>query len=142
MTAQSEFVHRERVRFGDLDAMRHLNNVVFLRYFETARIAYLRELIPGHDPAGPERDGFGFIFAECHINYRSPVHFDEDLDVNCSIGEVRRSAFQVLFTMTVDDRMAAEGYGWLVGYDYEGQHSAQLPEQLRETLAAAAAAAA
>ena len=32
-----EHVHVERVRFGDLDAMRHLNNVVFLRYFESAR---------------------------------------------------------------------------------------------------------
>ena len=48
------YVHTERVRFGDLDAMRHLNNVVFLRYFETARIAYLREIVPGHDPARPE----------------------------------------------------------------------------------------
>src|SRR3712207_7518226 len=38
------FVHEERVRFGDLDAMRHLNNVVFLRYFETARITFLRDL--------------------------------------------------------------------------------------------------
>ena len=35
------FVHRERVRFGDLDAMRHVNNAVFLRYFESARISYL-----------------------------------------------------------------------------------------------------
>ena len=44
------FVHVERVRFGDLDAMRHLNNVVFLRYFETARITYLRHLVPSHSP--------------------------------------------------------------------------------------------
>ena len=36
------FVHYERVRFGDLDAMRHLNNVVFLRYFESARIRFMR----------------------------------------------------------------------------------------------------
>ena len=41
------YVHRERVRFGDLDAMRHLNNVVFLRYFETARIAFMRDHVPG-----------------------------------------------------------------------------------------------
>jgi len=41
--------------------------------------------------------------------------------------------------MTVDERTAAEGYGWLVGYEYEAQRSAQLPEQLREALAAAAA---
>ena len=35
------YPHVERVRFGDLDAMRHLNNVVFLRYFETGLQAAL-----------------------------------------------------------------------------------------------------
>ena len=132
------FVHTERVRFGDLDAMRHLNNVVFLRYFETARIAYIRHLLPAHDPAQPESEAFGLIFAECHINYRSPVYFDEEVAVECSIGEVRRSAFQVLFTMRVADRVAAEGYGWLVGFDYPAENSAQLPDSFREVLENAA----
>jgi hypothetical protein len=68
------FVHTERVRFGDLDAMRHLNNVVFLRVGcqvrepgTLARIAFIRTLMPAHDPAHPEADRFGLIFAECHI---------------------------------------------------------------------------
>jgi acyl-CoA thioester hydrolase len=130
-------VHRERVRFGDLDAMRHLNNVVFLRYFETARIAFLRTLIPEHSPANPEAGrGFGLIFAECHIKYRSPVSFDEEVAVACTVGEVRRSAFQVCFDMRVGERQAAEGHGWLVGYDYTEGHAAQLPEPMRETLCA------
>jgi acyl-CoA thioester hydrolase len=131
------YVHRERVRFGDLDAMRHLNNVVFLRYFETARIAYLRELVPAHDPAHPEHAGFGLIFAECHIAYRSPVHFDEELEVHCSIGETRRSSFRVEFEMRVGERLAAEGYGVLVGYDYAQQRTMALPDPLRERLKAA-----
>ncbi|WCB96914.1 hypothetical protein DSM104299_05684 [Baekduia alba] len=134
------FVHTERVRFGDLDAMRHLNNVVFLRYFETARIAYLRELVPSHDPAHPENDAFGLIFAECHINYRSPVHFDEEVAVTCSIGNVRRSSFRVEFDMRVASRLVAEGYGVLVGFDYAEQAAAQLPDELRERLEAEAAA--
>ena len=128
------FIHNERVRFGDLDAMRHLNNVVFLRYFETARIAYLRELVPTHDPAHPENDVFGLIFAECHINYRSPVHFDEEVGVACSIGNVKRSSFRVEFDMRVGSRLAAEGYGVLVGFDYVAQAAAQLPDELRTTL--------
>jgi acyl-CoA thioester hydrolase len=128
------YVHTERVRFGDLDAMRHLNNVVFLRYFETARIAYLRELVPGHDPARPESDVVGLIFAECHINYRSPVHFDEQLEVHCRIGTVRRSSFRVEFEMRVAGRLAAEGYGVLVGFDYGTQQAVRLPEALRERL--------
>jgi acyl-CoA thioester hydrolase len=133
-------VHTERVRFGDLDANRHLNNVVFLRYFETARIAYLREVFPAHDPANPEEDAFGLIFAECHINYRSPVRFDEEVAVTCSIGNVKRSSFRVEFEMRVGSRLAAEGYGVLVGFDYVAQTAAQLPDELRSTLEAEAGA--
>ena len=128
------FVHTERVRFGDLDANAHLNNVVFLRYFETARIAFVRELLPEHSPATPDKGGYGVIFAECHINYRSPVYFDEEVATECSIGEVRRSAFQVLFTMRVGDRVAAEGYGWLVGFDYQAEAAAPLPERFKSIL--------
>ncbi len=133
------YVHRERVRFGDLDAMRHLNNVVFLRYFETARIAFLRDLFPKHDPAHPERSRSGLIFAECHIRYRSPVRFDEEVAITCSVGEIRRSAFEMNFEMKVGERVAAEGSGWLVGFDYEAQKAMPLPEPLRGALEAAAA---
>jgi acyl-CoA thioester hydrolase len=128
------YVHTERVRFGDLDANRHLNNVVFLRYFETARIAYMRQIVPTHDPSKPESDAFGLIFAECHINYRSPVLFDQEVAVTCTIGNVKRSSFRVEFEMRVDSRLAAEGYGVLVGFDYGAQSAAQLPEELRGRL--------
>ena len=131
-------VHTERVRFGDLDAMRHLNNVVFLRYFETARIAFIGELLPEHDPTHPERDPTGLIFAECHIRYRSPVLFDEVVAIECSVGEIRRSAFEVRFTMRVGDRLAAEGSGWLVAYDYGAGSAKPLPGDLRAALAEAA----
>jgi acyl-CoA thioester hydrolase len=128
------FIHRERVRFGDLDAMRHLNNVVYLRYFESARIAYMSELSPDHSPANPERGSYGLIFAEGHINYRSPVHFDEEVEIRCSVGEVRRSAFRMDFEMHVGERLAAEGYGWLVGFDYGKQEAMPIPEGLRAAL--------
>ena len=138
----SGFVHVERVRFGDLDAMRHLNNVVFLRYFETARIAYLRHLIPSHDPSSPEADDFGVIFAECQINYRAPVHFDEQVAVSCSVSDVRRSSFRVPFEMRVGDRLVAEGSGVLVAFDYVTQRSTPLPGPIRERLEAEVGAAA
>jgi acyl-CoA thioester hydrolase len=128
--------HTENVRFGDLDAMRHLNNVVFLRYFETARIAYIRSLLPEHAPANPEGSGFGLIFAECNIAYRSPVHFDEEVSTTCVVDEVRRSSFRIAFDMRVGTRLAAEGYGWLVGYDYAKGEATPLPESLRERLLA------
>jgi acyl-CoA thioester hydrolase len=133
-------VHTERVRFGDLDANRHLDNVVFLRYFESARIAHLQRLAPSHDPAHPEGDDDGTILAESHINYRSPVLLDEEITVRCSIGTVRRSSFRVEFEMRVGHRLAAEGYGVLVAYDYAAGRAAVLPDALRERLEAESAA--
>jgi acyl-CoA thioester hydrolase len=128
------FVHVERVRFGDLDANRHLNNVVFLRYFETARINYMRHIVPVHTPTSPESEGLGLIFAECHINYRAPVQYDEQVAIACSVSDVRRSSFRVPFAMTVDERLVAEGYGVLVGFDYANQKAARLPDAVRARL--------
>jgi acyl-CoA thioester hydrolase len=136
VSAPARWVHRERVRFGDLDAMRHLNNVVFLRYFETARIDYMRTLVPTADPIHPESDGMGLIFAECHIAYRSPVRIDEEVVIACTIGEIRRSSFRMDFDMRVGERVAAEGYGWLVGFDYESGRAQPLQDELRERLEA------
>ena len=123
------FTHTERIRFGDLDAMRHLNNVVFLRYFETARINYLNSISEDHDPVNRDR-GFGMIFASCHIDYRSPGNFDEDVDVRVRPAEIGTKSLKLEFEMRVGERLLAEGYGVLVGYDYANQKSAVLPEAL------------
>ena len=130
----SGFVHTERVRFGDLDAMQHLNNVTFLRYFETARIAYLQGILPGHSPA--QRREFGFIFAECHIAYRSPAFFDEEVRIFVAPSELRRSSLRLDFEMRSegDGRVLAEGYGVLVGYDYAAGRAQPIPPPVREPL--------
>lgn len=127
----------DRVRFGDLDAMRHLNNVAFLGFFESARIGYVTELLPDHDPAHPESD-FGLIFAECHIAYRSPAFYDEEIRTWIRPARLRRSSFRALFRMESgrDGRLLAEGWGALVGYDYPAGSSTPLPERLTAALRA------
>jgi acyl-CoA thioester hydrolase len=123
------YTHTERVRFGDLDAMRHLNNVVFLRYFETARISYLNSLSDDHDPVNRD-GGQGFIFASCHIDYRSPGHYDEEVTIRVRPAEIGTKSLKLEFDMRVDDRLLAEGYGVLVGFDYGTQRTIPIPEQL------------
>ena len=127
------YVHTERVRFGDLDAMRHLNNVVFLRYFETARIGYLNSLSEDHDPVNRDH-GFGFIFASCHIDYRSPGEFDEEVAIRVRPAEVGTKSLKLEFDMRVGERLLAEGYGVLVGYDYASGETTALPETLKARL--------
>jgi acyl-CoA thioester hydrolase len=130
------FSYVDRVRFSDLDAMRHLNNVAFLQFFESARIAYVSALFPERRPEAP--DDFGLIFAECHINYRSPAFYDEQIRTWIRPGDVARSSFKVHFEMRSerDGRLLAEGYGVLVGYDYAGGRSMPLPDRARDALTA------
>ena len=125
--------HTERVRFGDLDAMKHLNNVVFLRYFETARIDYLNSVMGAHDPVN-RADGFGFIFASCQIDYRSPAHFDEEVAIRVRPAAIGTKSLKLEFEMAVGERLIAEGHGILVGYDYESGQTVPLPDALKELL--------
>jgi acyl-CoA thioester hydrolase len=125
----------ERVRFGDLDAMQHMNNVEFLRYFETARIAYIQSLFPEHRPT--RRQEFGFIFAECHIAYRSPAFFGEEIRTAIRPGELKRSSLRLDFEMreVSQERLVADGYGVLVGYDYAAGKAQPLPPAVERRLA-------
>jgi acyl-CoA thioester hydrolase len=121
----------QRVRFGDLDAMQHMNNVEFLRFFETARIDYIRTIVPGRTPTS--RESFGFIFAECHIAYRSPAFYDEEIRTYVWPSELKRSSIRLEFEMRseADDRLVAEGHGVLVGYDYAKGKAEPIPDELR-----------
>jgi acyl-CoA thioester hydrolase len=128
------YCHVDRVRFGDLDAMRHLNNVAFLEFFEMARIMYISGLL-GDDPT--TRKDFGLIFAECKINYRAPAFFDEEIRTCVRPAEVARSSVKLDFAMhaVADERLLAEGYGVVVGYDYAAGSSTPLPESFKAALA-------
>jgi acyl-CoA thioester hydrolase len=131
---ESAFSVVQRVRFGDLDAMQHMNNVEYLRFFETARIDYLMLVVPEHNPGS--RRQFGFIFAECHIAYRSPAHFGEEIRTWVWPTDLRRSSIRLEFSMRSesDGRLLAEGYGVLVGYDYAEGAARPLPDELRRKL--------
>jgi acyl-CoA thioester hydrolase len=124
----------QRVRFGDLDAMQHMNNVEFLRFFETARIDYIIQLSPEHAPT--ERRQFGFIFAECHIAYRAPAFFGDSIRTYIWPSELKRSSLRLAFEMRneADDRLVADGWGTLVGYDYGAGESRAIPDALRERI--------
>jgi acyl-CoA thioester hydrolase len=134
MSEDGRFSIVQRVRWGDLDALQHMNNVEFLRFFETARIDYIRRVIPGHTPGDGKQ--FGFIFAEAHINFRSPAFLDQQIRTYVWASEIRRSAVRIDFEMVVDGdgRRVADGWGMLVGYDYAAGKPQPLPEAVRESI--------
>ena len=128
------FSYRQSVRFGDIDALQHMNNVEYLRFVESARIEYMRVLLPDYSPVGPRQ--FGFILAESHIVYRAPALMGEVIRTTVRTEEPRRSSVTLPFEMRVeeDERLVAEGYAVLVGYDYERGRAQPIPDPVRERL--------
>ena len=122
------FSHTDRVRYADVDTMRHLNNVAFVQFFEDARIAFMHSLFPEHDPTDPE--AFPVVFAELHLAYRAPAYFDEEIRTRVRPSHLERSSFRTEFRMEVADRLIAEGHGVYVGYDYVAERARPLAERI------------
>ena len=127
------FTHADRVRYADVDTMRHLNNVAFVQFFEDARIAFMHSLFPEHDPTDPEE--FPVVFAELHLHYRAPAYFGEEIRTSVRPSHLERSSFRTEFRMQASERLIAEGYGVYVGYDYVGEGAQLLTERIVDRLA-------
>jgi acyl-CoA thioester hydrolase len=132
------YVHEERIGVRDLDARGRLGSPGVQRVVEGARLGFLAQLAgvePGRGAPEPEHE-LGLILAESRVTYRAAVHEGDVVQVRCTVGDLRRSSFRIWFQMRVGDRLAAEGYGVLVGYDDGAGRATALRPDLAERLAA------
>jgi acyl-CoA thioester hydrolase len=118
-------------RYIDYDTKGHVNNAVYLTYFEMARERAWLEVLDG-DP------DFPFILAEASVRYVSPAMIGEDLDIEIRTTEIRTKAWVWSYTIraTRDDRVVAEGRTVQVMFDYAAARSIPIPEPVRARLAA------
>jgi acyl-CoA thioester hydrolase len=125
-----DFVHRERVRFKDVDAMGHVNNAVYLTYLEEARGAWMLALglASGHD--------FPIIIARAEIDFRSPARFGEEIEVRVRAGRFGTKSFDLEYELRANGRAVAEAKTTCVAYDYERGETVAIPDDWREALAA------
>jgi acyl-CoA thioester hydrolase len=94
------FVHRIRVRFAETDAMGIVHHSNYLLYLEEARVEYLRAL--GKPYTELRAEGVDHAVLECFVQYRSPLRFDDEVDVHLVVAKVTRATFQIAYLLTVD----------------------------------------
>ncbi len=106
--ARYPFVHRVRVRFAETDAMGIVHHAAYLPYLEEARVAWLRAI--GHPYTSVQADdGVDFGVLEAFVQYRSPLRFDDVVDVHVAFGRSTRTTFQLCYLLSVDDAVRATG---------------------------------
>ena len=124
------FVHREAVRFRDLDPMGHVNNAVFLTYIESARAAFLQHL-----GAVQTLDDLAIIVARIEIDFRAPVRFGDEVEVSVRVSRFGEKSFDLEHEIRPQDgRLVAEVQTTLVAFDYESDQTMPIPPDWRERI--------
>lgn len=114
------------VAWGEMDAFQHVNNIVYFRYFESGRIAYLERT--GLMAAMTEH-GVGPILASASCKFKFPLTYPDRVLVGVRVGDIGADRFAMHYRVvsTRHNRVAAEGEGVIVAYDYQNQCKAVLP---------------
>lgn len=118
------------VAWGEMDAMGHVNNIIYFRYFESVRIDYFRKL----DLIGYQQEtGIGPILASTECRYKLPLQFPDTVMVGTKILSMEEDRFVMGYEVfsTRHKRIAADGEGVVVTYDYRNNKKVNIPDGLR-----------
>jgi acyl-CoA thioester hydrolase len=117
-----------QVIFRDLDAFGHVNNAVYLSYFEWARAQLWFELTGGGNPMD-----ISFIVARAEIDFKAPIVL-EPIEIAVRIGEMRTTSFDTLYEIRNRNgkQIAATGRVVLVLFDWKRNAKMPISDDLRE----------
>lgn len=122
------------IAWGDMDAFGHVNNTVYFRLFEDARIRFFEAvgIEYQHAPAG----GRAPILAATQCQFRVPMTYPDTAHVETGVVHIGRSSFTMRYQVhsTRQGALAAEGEGVVVWYDYATRQSVPLPDELRQRI--------
>jgi acyl-CoA thioester hydrolase len=128
-----KLVHEMRmpVRWGDLDAMGHVNNTIYFRYFESLRIEWL-----GLVGALPDPEGVGPVMANGFCNFIRQIEYPGEIVARHYVAAPRAGAksLDTYFTLALADApdvVCANGGATLVWLDFPNKKTVPLPDDLR-----------
>jgi acyl-CoA thioester hydrolase len=121
------------IRWGDMDAMGHVNNTVYFRYFEIVRIEWFERIGCQPNPAGE-----GPVIVNAFCNFIRQLEFPGDILAKHYVTNPGRTSFDTYMTLERTDTpgvVYAEGGAKTVWVDFPKQKSAPLPDRLRALIA-------
>jgi acyl-CoA thioester hydrolase len=133
--SQFKVVIDQPVAWGDMDSFGHVNNVVYFRYFENARVEYFRR-IGWWDYLA--ETGIGPIVGATQARFRRPVKYPDTLRAGAKVISFAADRFTVrhVLVSTATGEMVTEGDAVVVCIDYRNNEKVPVPEELRRRIEA------
>ncbi len=121
------------VAWGEMDAFNHVNNIVYFRYFESARIVYFEksgilEFMNEH--------GIGPILASTRCNFKTPLTYPDTVSVGARVQAIEDDRFVIEHRVVSHhhQRIAAEGEAVIVSYNYRDNKKVSIPDELKQRI--------
>ena len=127
-------VVEQAVVWGEMDAYQHVNNVVYFRYFENARLEYIRRL---DWPALEATTGIGPILHSTQARFRKPLTYPDTIWIGARAKSVAADRFVLEHRIVSKnlDAVTTEGEGVIVTFHYARGEKVSMPEELRRRIA-------
>ena len=122
------------IRWGDMDAMNHLNNTVYFRYLETIRIDWMRSI-----GCQPDASGEGPVIVNAFCNFYKQLEYPGDVLTKMYVSDPGRTTFETWGTMERADKpgvICAAGGATTIWVDFPAQKAKTLPDWLRKVVEA------
>lgn len=119
------------VAWGEMDAFKHVNNVVYYRYFENARLAYFDKV---KIMEVMQQTGVGPILSRTQCHYLHQITYPDTLSVGGRVSDMATDRFTMQYAIASHQsgKIAAEGEGLLVCFDYGKNEKARIPDIVRQ----------
>jgi acyl-CoA thioester hydrolase len=121
------------VQWGEMDSYGHVNNAVYFRWFESARMVFFARL---GWPEVERETGVGPILHSTRARFRAPLEWPDEVEVLTGAREIGTDRFTMAYEVRSRrlDRVAAEGDGVIVAFDYRARAKSALPDAVRAAL--------
>jgi acyl-CoA thioester hydrolase len=119
-----------QVRFTDLDVLGHVNNNIYLSYFEMTRVHYFKELLGEHW----DWRKFGIVLAKNEVEYVRSVLLNDQPEIFMFTEHIGNKSFTLGYELMVKGQLYAKGRSVQVCFDATAQKTIPIPDAMREAL--------
>jgi len=119
-----------QVRFSDLDVLGHVNNSVYLTYFEAARVYYFKHLLKTDWDWSVD----SVVLVKNEVEYIRPILLRDVPEVEIYTKHIGSKSFTFGYNIRVNDVLYSTGSSTLVAYDVKTQGTVQIKPSMREVL--------